>query len=125
MNHASSKTKKGFDGEADRPFDVPTFQCMPLPVVHVPNEEDDEDMPSNLMVSRSNVPGMTPQELMAAHRMSLAEISNKPDPDLHSLTLSRHQVEPEDILQASMGDIPDDEYNDALKSFKFGDDAKE
>lgn len=118
MTH-NNADKKGFAGEEDRPFNVATFQCTPLPVDSAVSG-DDEDMPSNLMASRSNVPGMTPQELMAAHRSSLAEISNKADHDLHSLTLSRHQVEPEDVMQASMGDIPDDEYNDALKSFKFG-----
>ncbi|KPA84613.1 unspecified product [Leptomonas pyrrhocoris] len=120
MAQTTIKTGSGFDGEEDLPFNVATFQCVPLPIDSRYDAYDDEDMPTNLMASRSNVPGMTPQELMAAHRSSLAGISNRPDADMHSLTLSRHQVEPEDILQASMGDMPDDEYNEALKSFRFG-----
>ncbi|KPI90874.1 hypothetical protein ABL78_0107 [Leptomonas seymouri] len=108
-----------FDGTEDRPFNVATFTCSTVPIDS--NADDDEDMPSNLVASRSNVPGMTPQELLTAHRKSLAEISNKPDTDLHSLTLSRHQVEVEEVCQASMDDIPDDEYNSALQSFRFGD----
>ncbi|KAK7199697.1 hypothetical protein NESM_000015500 [Novymonas esmeraldas] len=101
----------------DRPFVVATFQRTPS---RGGNAENDDDMPSNLIASRSNVPGMTPLELMAAHRSSLAEISKRADPDMHSLTLSRHQVEPEDVYHASLGDIPDTEYQDALESFKFG-----
>jgi hypothetical protein len=124
MTQTTRKNSNEFDGEEDRPFNVATFQCTPIPVDPSPLD-DDEDMPSNLMASKSNVPGMTPQELMAAHRMSLAEISNKAETDLHSVTLSRHQVEPEDVFHASMGDIPDDEYNEALQCFKFGEASDE
>lgn len=114
-----SKEPSAIGGVEDRPFEVATFQRTPSRGGNVSTNRDD-DMPSNLLASRSNVPGMTPQELMAAHRSSLAEISKRADPDMHSLTLSRHQVEPEDIYHASLGEIPDDEYRDALDSFKFG-----
>ncbi|GET91425.1 unspecified product [Leishmania tarentolae] len=100
----------------DRPFFVATFQRTPSRGATCCA---DDDMPSNLITSRSNVPGMTPQELLAAHRMSLAEISRRTDPDLHSLTLSRHQVEQGDICHASLGDLSDEAFRDALEAFRF------
>ncbi|XQJ29625.1 hypothetical protein NXY56_005684 [Leishmania guyanensis] len=117
MRQSHSKSSNTLADVEDKPFFVATFKRTPSRCGAL---ENDDDMPSSLITSRSNVPGMTPQELMAAHRFSLAEISKRADPDLHSLTLSRHQVEPEDICHASLGDIPDDEYRDALESFKFG-----
>ncbi|KAG5470069.1 hypothetical protein LSCM4_02763 [Leishmania orientalis] len=117
MKQSHSKSSNVLVDVEDQPFRVATFQRTYSCGGH---SERDDDMPSNLMNSRSNVPGMTPHELMAAHRSSLAEISKRADPDLHSLTLSRHQVEPEDIRHASFGDIPDDKYREALESFTFG-----
>ncbi|KAG5494633.1 hypothetical protein JIQ42_02248 [Leishmania sp. Namibia] len=117
MKESHSKSSNVLADVEDQPFRVATFQRTYSCGGH---SERDDDMPSNLMNSRSNVPGMTPHELMAAHRSSLAAISKRADPDLHSLTLSRHQVEPEDIRHASFGDIPDDKYREALESFTFG-----
>ncbi|CAJ1991631.1 hypothetical protein LDHU3_32.1270:CDS1 [Leishmania donovani] len=116
MTELRSKSSNALADVEDRPFFVATFQRT---ASRCGTSDKDDDMPSNLITSRSNVPGMTPQELLAAHRMSLAEISKRADPDLHSLTLSRHQVEQGDICHASLGDISDEAYHDALESFRF------
>ncbi|KAG5496153.1 hypothetical protein JKF63_02454 [Porcisia hertigi] len=121
LKQSHSKSTNTLADVEDRPFVVATFQRTPS---RGGASDKDDDMPSHLMNSRSNVPGMTPLELMAAHRSSIAEISKRADPDLHSLTLSRHQVEAEDIDRASFGDVPEEEYRDALESFKFGEAQK-
>ncbi|CAD2216349.1 hypothetical protein AGDE_14744 [Angomonas deanei] len=82
---------------------------------------DNEDMPSNLMNSKSNVPGLSAHELLAEHRKSLSQINGDKKGDFTSLTLSRHQVEPEALdFEGALDSIPDDQYRDALESFHFG-----
>lgn len=116
--------------QADVAFRAPAFSRRTDGVAgdaaHNRRDEDDEkDLPSNLLASHSNVPGMTPAALMAAHRRSIAAIPGNEDRglDMHSLTLSRHQVEPQDVYRADMDDMPDDEFQECLNSFKFGEQA--
>lgn len=111
-----------YGDQSDQPFMAPAF-CSGEDGANVSGaDEKDKDMPSNLVNSHSNVPGMTPAELLAAHRRSIAALPGNEDRalDLHSITLSRHQVEPEDMYRADMDDVPDDEYLECLNSFKFG-----
>lgn len=113
-----------YGDQSDQPFLAPAFGSgeQQGATKAATGAAEDTDMPSNLVNSHSNVPGMTPAELMAAHRRSLAAIPGNEDRqlDLHSLTLSRHQVEPEDVYRADMDGVPDDEYQECLNSFKFG-----
>lgn len=108
------------DMASDQPFTAATFgNNNSRPVSYA--DDEDADLPSNLLNSRSNVPGMTPQELLQAHRQSLADHSRGTgDSEFHSLTLSRHQVE-RDAMQPSEH-LGEPDLHAALDSFQFGDD---
>ncbi|CCW62759.1 unnamed protein product [Phytomonas sp. EM1] len=106
--------------ETDLPFVAATFPR--LKDIDDTSVNYDNEMPSNMINSRSNIPGITPQELLAAHRRSLAELSEHSNElDFHSLTLSRHQIDGGEVFSAQLDDIPDEEYQECLRSFKFGD----
>lgn len=116
-SNLSSNNLSECDEDVDQMFIPPTF------LLSQDNVEDDEDMPSNLMNSRCNIPGMSPQELMHAHRRSLVAMAkmNKQSPtDIYSITLSRLQVEREDVRPMALSDIATVEYRRNLKDYRFG-----
>lgn len=106
-------------GRADNMFQAATFVRQNSQSAAA-NDLPDDNVPYNLMNSKSNIPGVSAKELLASHRQSLMDLNENSDVDTHSVTLSRHQVAPEMYSSTALEEFPDDEYKEALESFKFG-----
>lgn len=106
---------------ADRPFAAATFSDY-IDNAHSDESDVEDDIPRSLATSRSNVPGMTPAELLQAHRQSLADVMQvaPKDIDMHSLTLSRHQVESTIPDQFNSMTEYDENMHRQLESYTFG-----
>ncbi|KAG8347447.1 hypothetical protein ERJ75_001820100 [Trypanosoma vivax] len=119
-------------GELERYTQAP-FQVATFSVLEDAHDRDDvdEDVPENLRLEMSCVPGVSAAELLSSHRKSLADMAHtnangtmdvtdtSGSPDLHSITLSRRQLQGTDM---NFGDELEENF-EQLKEFQFGEDA--